>query len=247
MREKIDCFLPCSDADTLGKTLQTLRESKTIQHINLLVTDAQECAEENGSSDTMLPADCTKITVDSLLSTKTMLTIEEHTDAEYVLISLKTTPVDLGLNALERMLRVATDSCAGLVYADSYVKKERGVERHPAIDYQTGSLRDDFDFGQLVLIRSSLLHAYAASKRPEYNWAGFYDLRLYISRKAPLFHINEYLYTQVETDNRKSGERQFDYVNPRNREVQVEMEQVVTRHLEKIGATVDTSSYLTPA
>jgi len=96
MREKIDCFLPCSDADTLGKTLQTLRESKTIQHINLLVTDAQECAEENGSSDTMLPADCTKITVDSLLSTKTMLTIEEHTDAEYVLISLKTTPVDLG-------------------------------------------------------------------------------------------------------------------------------------------------------
>ena len=246
MREKIDCFLPCSDADTLGKTLQTLRESKTIQHINLLVTDAQECAEENGSSDTMLPADCTKITVDSLLSTKTMLTIEEHTDAEYVLISLKTTPVDLGLNALERMLRVATDSCAGLVYADSYVKKESGVERHPAIDYQTGSLRDDFDFGQLVLIRSSLLHAYAASKRPEYNWAGFYDLRLYISRKAPLFHINEYLYTQVETDNRKSGERQFDYVNPRNREVQVEMEQVVTRHLEKIGATVDTSSYLKP-
>ena len=113
MREKIDCFLPCSDAVTLGKTLQTLRESKTIQHINLLVTDAQECAEENGSSDTMLPADCTKITVDSLLSTKTMLTIEEHTDAEYVLISLKTTPVDLGLNALERMLRVATDSCAG--------------------------------------------------------------------------------------------------------------------------------------
>ena len=153
MREKIDCFLPCSDADTLGKTLQTLRESKTIQHINLLVTDAQECAEENGSSDTMLPADCTKITVDSLLSTKTMLTIEEHTDAEYVLISLKTTPVDLGLNALERMLRMATDSCAGLVYADSYVKKESGVERHPAIDYQTGSLRDDFDFGQLVLIR----------------------------------------------------------------------------------------------
>jgi hypothetical protein len=130
---------------------------------------------------------------------------------------------------------------------DSYIQKDDVVEKHPTIDYQTGSIRDDFDFGQLVLIRASLLHEYAAKQQlTDYKWAGFYDLRLYISRKAQIFHLNEYLYTQVETDSRKSGERQFDYVNPRNREVQIEMEQTATKHLDKIGAMVDTSKYTKP-
>ena len=105
------------------------------------------------------------------------------------------------MHALERLLRVATDSGAGMVYADSYIKKEDKVEKHPTIDYQVGSIRDDFDFGQLLLIRSSLLHEYAAQRsNTSYEWAGLYDFRLFISRKAQIFHINEYLYTQIETD-----------------------------------------------
>lgn len=191
--------------------------------------------------------DITFINVDNPNASRTLLEVEANTDAEYVLLNLKATPVNLGQHALDRMLRVATDSGAGMVYADSYIQKDGQTEKHPAIDYQKGSIRDDFDFGQLLLIRSSLLHDYAAKQqKADYKYAGLYDLRLYISRKAEIFHINEYLYTQIETDFRKSGERQFDYVNPRNREVQVEMEQAATRHLEKIGATVDTSHYRKP-
>ena len=220
MREKIDCFLPCNDVAEIADSIQTLSQSKTTQHINLLVSDTSDICT---CSDTDSISNCTVITIDGLTSTKTILTIEEHTDAEYVLLSLKHTPVNLGLHALERLLRVATDSNAGMVYADSYIQKDGVQEKHPTIDYQTGSIRDDFDFGQLVLIRASLLHEYAAKQQlTDYKWAGFYDLRLYISRKAQIFHLNEYLYTQVETDSRKSGERQFDYVNPRNREVQIE-------------------------
>ena len=242
MREKIDCFLPVSNLESVENTLQDLRQSKTIQHINLLV--AEGCDINNNSERV---ADCTIVSIGNLMSTKTLLDIETHTDAEYVLLSLKPTPVSLGMHALERLLRVATDSGAGMVYADSYVSKDGATEKHPTIDYQTGSVRDDFDFGQIVLLRTSLLHAYAAKEQlNDYKWAGFYDFRLYISRKAQIFHINEYLYTQIETDLRKSGEKQFDYVNPRNREVQIEMEQAATRHLEKIGATVDTAHYSKP-
>ena len=237
--------MPCSDINELEELLQTLRQSKTIQHINLLVNgNSRICQCEDGKK---CIDDITFINVDNPNASRTLLEVEANTDAEYVLLNLKATPVSLGQHALDRMLRVATDSGAGMVYADSYIQKDGQTEKHPAIDYQKGSIRDDFDFGQLLLIRSSLLHDYAAKQqKADYKYAGLYDLRLYISRKAEIFHINEYLYTQIETDFRKSGERQFDYVNPRNREVQVEMEQAATRHLEKIGATVDTSHYRKP-
>ena len=168
MREKIDCFLPCNDVAEIADSIQTLSQRKTTQHINLLVSDTSDiCA----CSDTDSISNGTVITIDGLTSTKTLLTIEEHTDAEYVLLNLKHTPVSLGLHALERLLRVATDSNAGMVYADSYIQKDGVQEKHPTIDYQTGSIRDDFDFGQLVLIRASLLHEYAAKQQlTDYKW-----------------------------------------------------------------------------
>ena len=243
MREKIDCFVPCSDINDIADSLQALRQSKTIQHIHLLTNTESKTSINSVSQQ----SDCDVITIDSLTSTKTLLDIEAHTSADYILLSLKSTPINLGMHALERMLRVASDSNAGIVYSDSYIQKEDAIEKHPTIDYQTGSIRDDFDFGQLLLVRSSLLHAYAAKQSlPKYKWAGLYDFRLYASRKLQIFHLNEYLYTQIETDFRKSGERQFDYVNPRNRDVQIEMEQAATRHLDKIDALVDTSCYVKP-
>ena len=121
------------------------------------------------------------------------------------------------------------------------------LEKHPVIDYQEGSLRDDFDFGSLWLIKSQCLRDYAAqTDRVDYLYAGLYDLRLYLSRVGEIFHLNEYLYTENELDTRKSGEKQFDYVNPRNREVQIEMERACTQHLEKVGALIDTSYYRLP-
>ena len=115
---------------------------------------------------------------------------------------------------------------------------------HPVIDYQEGALRNDFDFGSVVMLRTSLLHKYATTDRErDYQWAGFYDLRLFLSREGALFHLNEYLYTEEETDLRASGVKQFDYVNPANRDVQIEMEQACTAHLREIGALVDTGQY----
>lgn len=241
MREKIDCFLPCSQLQDVEAMLSVLRHDKTVRYIYLMVSD--EFARGNA-----VPADCRYIVVDNIMSTHSMEAVARQSDADYVLLSLKTTPIVLGMYALERLLRTATETDAVMVYSDRYVRNSDAdsakVERHPTIDYQTGSLRDDFDFGQLVLIRSCQLKAWCAEHgTADYQYAGWYDLRLYLSRKGQLFHLNEYLYTEVELDTRKSGEKQFDYVNPRNREVQIEMEQAVTAHLDNIGALVDTSSY----
>ena len=223
----------------MSGTLETLRQNKTISNICLIVNRDFIHNEE-------LPADCNVIVTDNPASGQTIADIERCTDAEYVLLSTKGTPFILGQNAPERFLRVASDTDAALVYSDRYTITEGHTVPHPATDYQEGSVRDDFDFGQLMLIKSALLHEYAASAHTNYTWAGLYDLRLFISRKAGIFHINEFLYTEKETDNRKSGVRQFDYVDPRNREAQKEMEHAVTHHLECIGALVDTSLYNSP-
>ena len=170
--------------------------------------------------------------------------VAEKSSADYVLLQLKPVAITLGAGALERMMAVASDTGAAMVYADRYEVKNGVVERHPVIDYQEGSLRDDFDFGSLLLIRTSLLHKYADSDREaDYRYAGFYDFRLFLSREGRLFHLNEYLYTEEERDLRASGEKQFDYVNPANREVQIEMEQACTAHLREVGALVDTTQY----
>ena len=170
--------------------------------------------------------------------------VAEKASADYVLLQLKPVAITLGAGALERMMAVASDTGAAVVYADRYEVKNGAVERHPVIDYQEGSLRDDFDFGSLLLVRTSLLHKYATSDRDtDYRYAGFYDFRLFLSREGQLLHLNEYLYTEEERDLRASGEKQFDYVNPANREVQIEMEQACTAHLRAVGALVDTTQY----
>lgn len=239
MREKIDCFLPCNDFEDLRATIGQLAADKTIQHIHLLAGTAADTAT--------VPEDIDIITTDKPFATKTMCDIAAHTDADYVLLSTKPTPVDFGKNALERLLRVAADSDAAMVYCDHYTSADGNIARHPAIDYQQGSIRDDFDFGQIVLIPSLLLHEYASTAVKEsFDYAGMYALRLFLSRKGKIFHLCEYLYTEQELDNRKSGEKQFDYVDPKNRQVQIEMEKAATRHLEEIGALVDTNAYKTP-
>ena len=124
---------------------------------------------------------------------------------------------------------------------------EGKMEKHPVIDYQSGSLRDDFDFGSLWCIKAQALADYIAQPdREEYQFAALYDLRLYLSRVGEIFHLNEFLYSEAELDTRKSGEKQFDYVNPRNREVQIEMEKACTQHLGKVGALIDTTFYRQP-
>ncbi len=240
MREKIDLFLPFEALEKGEETLLELHENKTVQHINLLVSS-------DFASQHQVPEGCTFVVIDRMESSNTMMSIAENTDADYLLLCTRMTSVRWGLYALERFLRTADDTGAVMVYSDHYSLEEGALTKHPAIDYQAGSLRDDFDFGSLWLIKSQALLDYVAqTDRVDYQYAGLYDLRLYLSRKGEIFHLNEYLYTEAELDTRKSGEKQFDYVNPRNREVQIEMERACTAHLEKVGAIVDTNFYRQP-
>ena len=239
MRQKIDCFLTCDNIDDIKGEIACLRDSRTIQHIYLLTADA------NMADDT--PEGCVVVETDRPTSSSTIRNIAALATAEYVLFLTKATQLTIGQTALERMLRVASDADAAMVYSDHLSNENGQMKPHPAIDYQKGSIRDDFDFGSLLLIKTPLLHEYAkATDDFTLEYAALYDLRLFLSRQGDIFHINEYLYTEEEKDLRASGVKQFDYVNPANRKVQIEMEQAATRHLDAIGALIDTSDYKTP-
>ena len=240
MRENTDCFLPFFNPSAMEAVLNVLRGSMLVQHIYLFVSPDYAASHE-------APADSIFLPVDNIFSGKTMLAMAAHAEAPWTLFCMKGDKLQLGYNALQRLLSAADDDEAAMVYADRYKMVEGERRRYATIDYQEGSLRDDFDFGSLVLLRTDSLHAYAETfPAADYQFAGWYDLRLYLSRAGRLLHLNEYLYTEEETDLRKSGQKQFDYVDPRNREAQKEMETVATAHLRAIGAFIDTSSYKDP-
>ena len=169
----------------------------------------------------------------SLKSTETLRSIAEAVHEKFLMIYTKDMPLEMGMLALDRIISIAQDTKADMLYADHYRIVEGLRVKHPVIDCQQGALRDDFDFGSVLVFRTSSFRKAVRSMTEDYQWGAIYDLRL---RMKNIVHINEYLYTEVETDNRKSGEKQFDYVDPKNREVQVEMEKICTEHLKRIGA-----------
>lgn len=225
MRTTVNCFIPYADAAQAEKTVQGLVTSGLAGKIYLLATD-----------ETAKPVEgCVLLPVSALNATTTIRVVAAHSDADYTLLYTKYTTLEMGMYAFERMIHIAEDSNAGMVYADHY-QVANGVQKSaPVIDYQLGSLRDDFDFGSVLFFKASALKEAAARMKTDYQFAGLYDLRLKLSQKASLVHINEYLYSEVENDTRKSGEKIFDYVDPKNRGVQVEMEQACTEHLKEIG------------
>ncbi len=152
---------------------------------------------------------------------------------DFVLINTRPLECSLGYLALERFAEVAQYTGADMLYSDHYELVGGERRAHPSIDYQKGALRDDFDFGPVQVFRSEAFKSAVSGMDVDYAFGAMYDLRL---RMRNIVHISEFLYTEEETDLRKSGEKQFDYVNPRNREVQVEMEKICTAHLKRIGA-----------
>ena len=173
----------------------------------------------------------------SLRETETLRSIAEAVSHKYILIYTKDTPLEMGMFALDRMLAIAEDTKADMLYSDHYelIQGPDGQEkrRHPVIDCQKGALRDDFDFGSVLVFRASSFKRAVRAMKLDRQWGALYDLRL---RMKNIVHINEYLYTEIETDLRKSGEKQFDYVDPKNRAVQIEMEEICTEHLKRTGA-----------
>ena len=226
--KKIDCFLPYASAEQVEATVKGLRESALVNDIYLLATEATEPVEG-----------CQLIKIDALNSSKTMKKIAEAAKAEYILLYTKYNNLVMGYLALDRFVKLAEDSKAGMLYADYWTIVEGKKANNPVIDYQFGALRDDFNFGSVLFFNTADFKKAAAGIDVEYNAAGLYDLRLRLSRIAPLVHINEYLYSDVTLDNRKSGEKIFDYVDPKNRGVQIEMEQACTAHLKEIGGYLE--------
>ena len=238
-KKQIDCFLPYSTVAMMQSLAAQLYESGVVKSIYTLAADVLPTEA--------LPQYTHHLQTGGLLSLATMRLIATTATADYALLYLKQGPITLGYHALERMLQVAEETGAAMVYADHYSVEAGKTVKHPVTNYQLGSIRDDFDFGSVVLLKTEYLKEYAAKEvAKDYQFAGWYDLRLFLSREGELFHLNEYLYTEEEDDLRASGEKQFDYVNPRNREVQIEMEQAATAHLSAINALVDTTQYAQP-
>ena len=170
-------------------------------------------------------------------STEEIRKIAASADTEYTVIYTKATDLKFIAFGIERMIQVADDTGAAMAYSDHF----NGEEPAPVIDYQEGSLRDDFDFGGVQMYRTNILKEAVAGMDKEYRFAGLYDLRLRVSRLGSLLHIPEFLYYELDTDKRDSGEKQFDYVDPKNRAVQIEMEDACTSHLKAVGAWLEPS------
>ncbi len=229
MEAKINCFIPVQEKNQVIGTIKGLKESALVSKIYLLATQKVEEAIE----------DCEIIEVDALNSSATVKKIAEKSDAPFSLIYTKYTTLELGYFALERLVNLAEDSNASMLYADHYQIADGKKSNSPVIDYQFGSLRDDFNFGSLLFYNAAALKCGASRMKQDYKFAGMYDLRLKVAQKGELCHVNEYLYSEVENDTRKSGEKIFDYVDPKNRGVQIEMEQACTEHLKEIGGYLE--------
>jgi len=226
MENLITCFLPFNQNTDFESTLKTLRSSGLTQ--NIFLVGETECPV-NGSDTCILK-------FDGVISTKAIKAFAKNVTTPFVLLYTKTLPLDLGQNALHRMIQACNSSSAGMVYSDYFEQKEGTLKPHPVIDYQDGSLRDDFDFGSLLLFNSEAFIEAAERMEQEFDFAGLYDLRLKVSQYYRLVHLPELLYTELELDTRKSGEKMFDYVDPRNRFKQIEMEQACIAHLKETGA-----------
>jgi hypothetical protein len=228
MDKTITCFIPGSDAESLKTTVSSLYASGVVGRIFIIVP-----ADHDG---TFKDIEAGVIRSAAFVSSDALKKMAAVADTGYVLTYSKGFPLDPGKFALKRMMQVCDDTGAGMVYSDYFEKKNDVLSPHPVTDYQVGSLRDDFNFGSVILYSTAAFSDACSHMTEDYNFAGLYDLRLKISQHYHLVHIQEMLYTEVETDTRKSGEKQFDYVDPRNRAVQIEMEKACTDHLKRIGA-----------
>lgn len=224
--KRINCFIPFQDAKQVKVTIENLKKENEINKIFLLKTPESTNETVDG---------CEVIETTSLKCTDCIKKIAAASDADYSLIYTKFSELSFVLFAVERFLALADDSQAVMLYADHFNQANGVRTEAPVIDYQFGSLRDDFDFGSVLLYKADALKEAVARMDVNYEFAALYDLRLKVSQKGNLEHINEYLYYEIELDNRKSGEKIFDYVDPKNRAVQIEMEKACTQHLKDIN------------
>lgn len=247
MNAQIDCFLPFNSWQDALPTIEQLRECPLVGTIYLLCPTRPD-------RNTPTPERCQILHCDTPLTCFSNLQLMTRCQrGEYCLIVTTPEPVKLGYRAIERMLQVAESTQAGLVYADYYVQDGDQRTPHPLIDYQRGSVRSDFDMGHLLMVHHQQLSvaAYLAEDEklyPDMRYSGLYALTLswFASGKPMPVHISEPLYSIGCTDRRTSGEKQFDYVNPAQLDVQREMEVVLNHHLRELDAYIPEKELYSP-
>jgi hypothetical protein len=229
MPQKITAFIPYNGNDSTRSTVEQLAQLPYIENIYLLTVN----------SSSLTGRKCRDLLIENPFSTDTLKKMNEAVNTDYATVLLQDVKLEPGQFCFERFIDVANATGSGIVYSDYYISKEEKRTPNPVIDYHLGSVRDDFNFGPLLFFSAAALRNAVTEAHTEYTHAGIYDIRLKISQQYPLTRVSEYLYTTVELDTRKSGEKMFDYVDPRNRTVQIEMESAFTDHLKKIGAFLE--------
>ena len=227
MPRPLTVFLPYSGQEHSRRTIEQLQQSPLVEKVCLLAI--------GGSGE--MPEGCDRLAVDSLHASRTLRAIAGKATTPHTLLVIHDTTIEFGQFALERLLAVAELTGSGLVYSDYHDVQGGQRVSHPVIEHQPGGIRDDFNFGSVLWFNSQALKAAAdAGRKQNYEYAGLYSLWLAVSRRYPLTRVGEHLYSKAEQDARRSDQKQFDYVDPKNRAVQVEMEGAATEHLKQIGA-----------
>ncbi len=180
---------------------------------------------------------CQIVVEGPLSSSQTLARILSGIQTKYLLLFSGDLPLFVEPDSLGSLIDKAESTKAGIVYSDFYDESEDGKMLHPLNDYQLGSMRDDFDFGAVVLYSVPAIRR--ALKKygqiPGIKSAGLYDLRLKVSIDHSVHHLREPLYSVMGT-RRPASDQIFAYVDPRNQANQGEMESVFTNYLKKIGA-----------
>lgn len=235
-----DFFILYQESEAVYDLLSELQQNPHIANVFLLTT-------QSVSELTIPYAKCRFVTIQSTENLSTIRTISQMAESDCCFFQLSPNAVRLGYRCVERMLECMAAEQPMMVYADRYDRVGDSVQPHPVIDYQKGAVRDDFDFGCLWLVSlSGIRHFLKHTTLVHVKYASTYALRLYLSTMGELFHLKEYLYEEEKVDLRKSGEKQFDYVDPRNHAVQKEKEAVCTEHLHRIGAWLAPDEYDEP-
>jgi len=221
---KIDIVISTS---VLSQTPNFLNEVKNNENINRIYSYSP------GARTNEIQA---SLEINSINHTNDLRQLTQSCSSDFILLILSDSKIDLFDKSIERLLYIAEQTDSPFVYSDYIEIKNGKPQKHPVIDYQLGSIRDDFGFGKVILIKTEVLKNNLPGD--DYKYAAFYDLRLRLSEQYKIVHLPEYLYSTEEMDVRKSGEKQFDYVDPKNREVQIEMERAATDHLNRINAYI---------
>jgi hypothetical protein len=222
MNRNVDCFFVFSDEEHSQKLINQINESRLVKKVYVLTKKPVNLEK------------CEQIIAEENNSCSTIRQIAKLVHSDFVLLALNPSKFEFVQGAIERFVQVAENTDAPMIYADYFKKAGKNYNSYPLIDYQMGSLRDDFDFGPVRFFRAEVLKAFRYENYEMLKYAGSYALRLRASRMGELVHIPECLVTVIESA--KSEAVQNDPAKIYTRELQLEMEQVCTAHLRDIGA-----------